>query len=106
MWFIGTGVSYFMDKSGLGMYETAGVGVDPDGSVQLLIGGASSGQGIETVMAQIAADVLTVPMNHIHVLHGDTNLVPDGVGSWSSRSIPAGRGRSTSRRNQRTRRTE
>ena len=89
---VGTGVSYFMDKSGLGMYETGGVEVDPDGSVRLLIGGASSGQGIETVMAQIAADVLTVPMDKIHVLHGDTDLVPDGVGSWSSRSTVIGGG--------------
>ena len=87
---VGTSVSYFMDKSGLGMYETAGVEIDPDGSVRLLIGGASSGQGIETVMAQIAADVLSVAMDRIHVVHGDTNLVPDGVGSWSSRSTVIG----------------
>ncbi len=87
---VGAGVSYFMDKSGLGTYETGGVEVDPDGSVLLLIGGASSGQGIETVMAQIAADVLTVPIDRIHVLHGDTDLVPDGVGSWSSRSTVIG----------------
>ncbi|MGI9556371.1 MAG: xanthine dehydrogenase family protein molybdopterin-binding subunit, partial [Solirubrobacterales bacterium] len=89
---VGAGVSYFMDKSGLGMYETAGVDIDPDGTVRLLIGGASSGQGIETVMAQIAADVLSVPMSAIHVMHGDTNLVPDGVGSWSSRSTVIGGG--------------
>jgi len=89
---VGTSVSYFMDKSGLGMYETGGVEVDPDGSVRILIGGASSGQGIETVMAQIAADVLTIPLDRIQVVHGDTNLVPDGVGSWSSRSTVIGGG--------------
>jgi carbon-monoxide dehydrogenase large subunit/6-hydroxypseudooxynicotine dehydrogenase subunit gamma len=87
---VGAGIAYFMDKSGLGMYETAGVDVDPSGGVRLLIGGASSGQGIETVMAQIAGEVLTVPVDRIEVLHGDTNLVPDGVGSWSSRSTVIG----------------
>ena len=87
---VGAGLAYFMDKSGLGVYETAGIDVDPGGGVRLLIGGASSGQGIETVMAQIAADVLTVPLKRIEVLHGDTDLIPDGVGSWSSRSTVIG----------------
>jgi CO/xanthine dehydrogenase Mo-binding subunit len=87
---VGAGIAYFMDKSGLGVYETAGVDVDPDGSVRLLIGGASSGQGIETVMAQIAGDVLSIPVDRIQVLHGDTDLIPDGVGSWSSRSTVIG----------------
>jgi carbon-monoxide dehydrogenase large subunit/6-hydroxypseudooxynicotine dehydrogenase subunit gamma len=41
-------------------------------------------------MAQIAADELTVPVDRIQVLHGDTDLVPDGVGSWSSRSTVIG----------------
>jgi CO/xanthine dehydrogenase Mo-binding subunit len=87
---LGAGIAYFMDKSGLGVYETAGVDVDPSGRIRLLIGGASSGQGIETVMAQIAGDVLDVPVTRIQVLHGDTDLIPDGVGSWSSRSTVIG----------------
>lgn len=87
---VGAGISYFMDKSGLGVYETAGIDVGPDGAIRVLIGGASSGQGIETVMAQIAADVLTVPVASIQVFHGDTDLIPDGVGSWSSRSTVIG----------------
>ncbi len=87
---VGTGIAYFMDKSGLGGYETAAVEVDPSGDIRLLIGGASSGQGIETVMAQIAADVLTVPLSRIDVYHGDTDLISDGVGSWSSRSTVIG----------------
>ena len=86
----GAGLAYFMDKSGLGVYETAGIDVDPGGGVRVLIGGASSGQGIETVMAQIAAEVLTIPMARVEVLHGDTDLIPDGVGSWSSRSTVIG----------------
>ena len=87
---VGTGVGYFMDKSGLGVYETAGIDVDVDGTVRVLTGGASSGQGIETVLAQIAADVLGVGLDRIEVVHGDTDLIPDGVGSWSSRTTVIG----------------
>jgi CO/xanthine dehydrogenase Mo-binding subunit len=87
---VGTGVGYFMDKSGLGVYETAGIDVDVDGTMRVLAGGASSGQGIETVLAQIAAEVLGVDLGRIEVVHGDTDLIPDGVGSWSSRTTVIG----------------
>lgn len=87
---VGSGLAYFMDKSGLGVYETAGIDIGTDGAVRLLIGGASSGQGIETVMAQIAAETLTVSTEKIDVIHGDTDLIPDGIGSWSSRSTVIG----------------
>lgn len=87
---VGAGIGFFMDKSGKGPYETAGIDVAEDGGVRLLIGGASSGQGIETVMAQIAAETLTVSPARIAVVHGDTDLIPDGVGSWSSRSTVIG----------------
>jgi CO/xanthine dehydrogenase Mo-binding subunit len=86
----GTSVAYFVDKSGLGVYETGGIDVGTDGSVRVLIGGASSGQGIETVMAQIAVGELGVPLERVEVVHGDTDLIPDGVGSWSSRSTVIG----------------
>lgn len=86
----GVGLAVFMDKSGLGLYETGGVDIDSAGAVRVFIGGASSGQGIETVMAQIAADELGVDPADIQVIHGDSDLVPDGVGSWSSRSTVIG----------------
>ncbi len=86
----GTGVAYFLEKSGLGPYEEAAVEVDPTGSVRVLTGGASLGQGIETVLAQIAADQLEVPPEKIEVVHTDTDLLPDGVGSWASRSTVVG----------------
>jgi carbon-monoxide dehydrogenase large subunit/6-hydroxypseudooxynicotine dehydrogenase subunit gamma len=87
---VGNGIGYWIDKSGLGVYETAGIEVDPSGKIRVLTGGASTGQGIETVMAQIAADVLSVSPEQIEVIYGDTNLIPDGVGSWSSRSTVIG----------------
>lgn len=86
----GVGIAYFVDKSGLGVYETAGIDVGTDGSVRVLTGGASSGQGIETVLAQIATGELGVGLDRIEVVHGDTDLIPDGVGSWSSRSTVIG----------------
>jgi aerobic carbon-monoxide dehydrogenase large subunit len=87
---VGTGIGYFLEKSGLGPYEEAAVEVDPTGSVRVLTGGASLGQGIETVLAQIAADQLEVPPEEIEVVHTDTDLLPDGVGSWASRSTVVG----------------
>ena len=87
---VGTGVGYFLEKSGLGPYEGAAVEVDPTGSVRVLTGGASLGQGIETVLAQIAAEELEVRPEEIEVVHTDTDLLPDGVGSWASRSTVVG----------------
>jgi CO/xanthine dehydrogenase Mo-binding subunit len=87
---VGVGIGYWIDKSGLGVYETAGVDVDPSGNIRVLTGGASTGQGIETVLAQIAADELSVAPETIEVIYGDTDLIPDGVGSWSSRSTVIG----------------
>jgi aerobic carbon-monoxide dehydrogenase large subunit len=87
---VGTGIGYFLEKSGLGPYEEATVEIDPTGSVRVLTGGASVGQGIETVMAQIAAEELKVPPEAIEVVHTDTDLLPDGVGSWASRTTVVG----------------
>ncbi len=87
---VGTGVGYFLEKSGTGPYEEAIVEVDPTGSVRVITGGASLGQGIETVLAQIAADQLSVPPEEIEVVHTETDLLPDGVGSWASRSTVVG----------------
>ncbi|MGF1471147.1 MAG: xanthine dehydrogenase family protein molybdopterin-binding subunit [Rubrobacteraceae bacterium] len=86
----GTGVGYFLEKSGLGPYEEASVDVDPTGAVRVITGGASLGQGIETALAQIAADELAVDPEEIEVVHTDTDLLPDGVGSWASRSTVVG----------------
>ncbi len=81
-----------LDKAGLGVYETGSVDVDPSGRIRVLSGSQSVGQGVETVLAQIVADVLEVAPESIDVKCGDTDLVPDGVGSWSSRSTVIGGG--------------
>ncbi len=87
---VGAGVGVFMEKSGGGRFETAAVQVDPSGAVRVATGGASVGQGIETAMAQIAADELGVDVARIDVVAGDTDTIGDGVGSWASRSTIMG----------------
>jgi aerobic carbon-monoxide dehydrogenase large subunit len=86
---VGAGMACVLEKSGLGPYETAAVELHVDG-VHVHSGGASVGQGIETVLAQIAADALGADYDSIHVVHGDSDVVPDGVGSWASRSTVVG----------------
>lgn len=83
---VGNGIGILMDKAGLGLYETGAVDIDSSGRVRVRTGASSVGQGIETVLAQIVAEELQVDPELIDVVHGDTELVPDGVGSWSSRS--------------------
>lgn len=87
---VGTGMACFLEKSGLGPYETGGVRIDATGAVRVLTGGASVGQGIETVLAQIAADALGVDPDDVTVVHGDSDAVPEGMGSWASRSTVVG----------------
>jgi aerobic carbon-monoxide dehydrogenase large subunit len=82
----GLGVAVFLEKSGLGPHDTADVTVSETGAVRVLSGGTSLGQGIETVLAQIAADALGVDPQAVDVVNGDTDLQPFGTGSWASRS--------------------
>lgn len=83
---VGVGLGLLMDKAGLGLYETGGVEVSGAGRVTVTSGGSSVGQGLETVLAQIVAEELQIAPDEIDVVHSDTELIPDGVGSWSSRS--------------------
>ncbi|MGP4020345.1 xanthine dehydrogenase family protein molybdopterin-binding subunit [Saccharopolyspora sp. 5N708] len=82
----GCGFAVFLEKSGLGPHETADVIVEPSGRVRVHSGGTSLGQGIETVLAQIAADRLGIDHENVEVINGDTDLQPFGLGSWASRS--------------------
>ena len=86
----GAGAAIFLEKSGLGPYEVAEVRVEESGEIHVLAGGASLGQGIETVLAQIAADALGACPDSVRVVAGDTGLLGDGVGSWASRSTVVG----------------
>jgi carbon-monoxide dehydrogenase large subunit len=86
----GFGLAMFVEKSGLGPQETADVTVSKSGAVHVYSGGTSVGQGIETVLAQIAADAVGVDPGGVFVTLGDTAAQPFGAGSWASRSTVVG----------------
>src|SRR5258708_24026365 len=76
----------FVEKSGLGPSDGVKVSVDASGGVEVVTGGASLGQGFETVMAQICAEGLGVDYRRIRVIHGQTDRIADGVGAHASRA--------------------
>ena len=82
----GLGVACFIEKTGLGPFEGGRVTVDPSGHIVVSTGAANVGQGLETTLAQIAAEVLGADPHRITVRHGDTDLLPYGVGSFASRA--------------------
>ncbi|HYY62682.1 MAG TPA: molybdopterin cofactor-binding domain-containing protein, partial [Burkholderiales bacterium] len=83
---VGTGVAFFVEKSGLGPYDGVRVSVDASGMVEVVTGAASLGQGIETVVAQICADALGVDYRRVRVVHGRTDRIAFGVGAFASRA--------------------
>jgi carbon-monoxide dehydrogenase large subunit len=87
----GTGVGCFIEGGASGPSESARLGIESDGLISVHVGSSALGQGLETVFAQIAADALEVPIERIAgVLHGSTDLVREGFGSYSSRSVVMG----------------
>jgi aerobic carbon-monoxide dehydrogenase large subunit len=87
----GIAVGCYLEGGGTGPRENVRLAVEADGSITLYVGSSSVGQGVETVFAQIAADALEMPMERINqVLHGSTDYVAQGYGSFSSRSIVMG----------------
>ncbi len=87
---LGIGVACYVEICGFGPWETGGVSVDAEANVVVLSGTSPHGQGHQTTWAQLAAEVLQVPMETIEVKHGDTAVVPQGVGTFGSRSAPVG----------------
>ena len=73
-----------------GGWESATVRIDPSGTVTVMTGASSHGQGHETTFAQIAADELGLPLDSIVVSHGDTSIVEYGIGTFGSRSTAVG----------------
>ena len=96
---MGIGIATCVDASGFGPaagftarpgYETAIVRVGATGKVTVITGSSSHGQGHETTFAQIAADELNVAIDDVEILHGDTSIIPQGVGTFASRSVVVG----------------
>ncbi|MBW3097243.1 xanthine dehydrogenase family protein molybdopterin-binding subunit [Pseudohoeflea sp. DP4N28-3] len=82
---VGVGFGLFVEKSGLGPSELVEMRVEADGSVTVVTGAASLGQGMETAIAQICAETLGVDYRRVRVLHGDTNRIAFGFGAHASR---------------------
>ncbi|HTZ01771.1 MAG TPA: xanthine dehydrogenase family protein molybdopterin-binding subunit, partial [Xanthobacteraceae bacterium] len=83
---VGVGVAMFVEKSGLGPTDGVNISIDTSGMVEIVTGGASIGQGFETVMAQVAADALGVDYRKCRVIHGQTDRIAFGIGAHASRA--------------------
>ena len=99
----GIGISTYIEACGLapsniagalgaraGLYEAGTVRVNPTGSVTVLTGSHSHGQGHETTFAQLVTEALGVDFDLVEIVHGDTGKVPFGMGTYGSRSAAVG----------------
>jgi carbon-monoxide dehydrogenase large subunit len=87
---VGTGIAVFVERAGAGLWETGEVEIGPDGTVVVRTGSTPHGQGHQTTFAQIAADALGVDAADVRVETGDTAVIPEGMGSYASRSVTVG----------------
>lgn len=103
--YLGIGVANFIESAGLspsglagqlgaqaGGWESSIVRFDSTGSVTVLAGTADQGQGHRTTYAQIAAEELGISVNDVEVVEGDTDRIPQGMGTYGSRSASVGGG--------------
>jgi len=86
---LGIGISVYVEMTG-GGWETGSVIVDASGGATVLTGSSPQGQGHHTSWAMLVETELGIPIGRITVVHGDTDLVPRGIGTYSSRSLQLG----------------
>ena len=99
----GIGISTYLEACGIapsavvgslgaraGLYEVGTIRVHPTGSVTVLTGTHSHGQGHETTLAQLVVEQLGVPLSQVDIVHGDTAKIPFGMGTYGSRSLAVG----------------
>ncbi|HEV2624829.1 MAG TPA: xanthine dehydrogenase family protein molybdopterin-binding subunit, partial [Xanthobacteraceae bacterium] len=82
---VGAGFAMFVEKSGLGPFDCVHAAIDGAGTVEIVTGATSVGQGMETVLAQICADELGVDYRQVRVIHGQTDRIAFGMGTFASR---------------------
>ncbi|HKW94903.1 MAG TPA: xanthine dehydrogenase family protein molybdopterin-binding subunit, partial [Methylomirabilota bacterium] len=87
---LGVGVACYVELTGVGPFESARVRVDTAGRITAWSGATSQGQGLETTLAQIAADALGVTPGDVAVIAGDTAGLEHGTGSFASRAAVVG----------------
>lgn len=101
--YLGIGFSTYIEACGIapsavvgslgaraGLFESAMVRVQPTGKVSVFVGSHSHGQGHETTFAQVVADQLGIAIEDVDIVHGDTDSVPFGMGTYGSRSLAVG----------------
>src|ERR1700750_4653 len=76
--------------AGVGLWESAEIRVNPVGTIEVLTGSHSHGQGHETTFCQLIAERLGVTISQVSIVHGDTDKVQFGMGTYGSRSIAVG----------------
>ncbi|GGD65015.1 carbon monoxide dehydrogenase [Emticicia aquatilis] len=100
---LGVGFSTYIEACGIapsavvgalgaraGLFESAQVRVQPTGKVSVYTGSHSHGQGHETSFAQVVADKLGIPLADVEIIHGDSDSVAFGMGTYGSRSLAVG----------------
>jgi carbon-monoxide dehydrogenase large subunit len=95
---VGLGLAMYVEVCGLGPsaalptggWEHSQVTIERDGRISATTGASPHGQGNETTFAQMLADQFGVPIEHITILHGDTGIVKQGIGTFGSRSQAVG----------------
>jgi len=96
--YLGIGLSTYVEICAMGPssampaggWESATVRIEPTGSVSILTGASPHGQGQETSFAQMGAEVLGITPDEVNVVHGDTAIVPYGIGTFGSRATAVG----------------
>ena len=91
---VGLGLAMYVEVCGIGPssslptggWEHGQVTVERDGRITATTGASPHGQGNETTFAQMLADQFSVPFEHVTILHGDTGIVKQGIGTFGSRS--------------------
>jgi len=100
--YLGIGIASYVEICGIGPssllppklkgggWESAGVRIEPDSKITVLTGVSPHGQGQETTFAQMVADAFGVDIDDVNVVHGDTAIVPYGIGTFGSRGTTVG----------------
>ncbi len=95
---VGLGLAMYVEVCGVGPsatlptggWEYSQVTIERDGRISATTGASPHGQGNETTFAQMLADQFGVPIDHVTILHGDTSVVKQGIGTFGSRSQAVG----------------
>ncbi len=85
-WYHGIGFASFVESSAGGLKEQARIRLSSEGTFEVYVGSTSSGQGHETVFAQVCADAMELPLSDIRVICASTDELVEGFGTWHSRS--------------------